>query len=374
MDWKLEKYWLQRYSLFSRFDEGIQVDDQGWYSVTPEVIAAHHARRAVEALGPDCVACDPFAGAGGNVIQFALHCARVVAVEIDEGRMGMLRNNAGVYGVAGNTTFIRGDFFQEVQGIKADVVFYSPPWGGPEYAQQPVYDVALMGGQGFGLKKLLDLAFGPMGASAAIAFLPRNCDLKQLAATLPEGHSYCEVEREMVNNVCKGLTIYYGELARSPTQLRQQEQQQSHGQEEVEVAAMVVAENGVVAAGAARPEAEQGAEQQEHEVQQGHGAELAGQQAAGAEAASRPTAELQEEQQQLQEAVAQVVQQQGQQPAAIEPAPPQAEQQPLQAAAAKPLHPAAAEQQPAAAAEHETEPATEAAAEQKKRPGGCRQQ
>lgn len=106
-----------------RFDEGIQIDDQGWYSVTPEVIAKHHAERAggqgrtrtggcgeaaaakcrgvglrlaaiskatvasmqtayiqtthlstarhvaVAALGPDCVACDPFAGAGGNVIQ-----------------------------------------------------------------------------------------------------------------------------------------------------------------------------------------------------------------------------------------------------------------------------------------------------------------
>lgn len=31
--------------------------------------------------------------------QFALHCARVVAVEIDVGRMAMLRNNAAVYGV-----------------------------------------------------------------------------------------------------------------------------------------------------------------------------------------------------------------------------------------------------------------------------------
>jgi hypothetical protein len=37
---------------------------------------------------------------------------------------------------------------------QADVVFYSPPWGGPEYASQRVYDVELMGGQGFGLKKV----------------------------------------------------------------------------------------------------------------------------------------------------------------------------------------------------------------------------
>jgi len=32
-----------------------------------------------------------------------------------------------------------------------------------------------------------------MGAKGVIAFLPRNCDLRQLAATLPEGHTYCEV-------------------------------------------------------------------------------------------------------------------------------------------------------------------------------------
>ena len=42
---KLWKYWLQRYSLFQRFDEGILMDEEGWYSATPEVIAAHHAEK-----------------------------------------------------------------------------------------------------------------------------------------------------------------------------------------------------------------------------------------------------------------------------------------------------------------------------------------
>jgi hypothetical protein len=36
---ELNKYWYQRRRLFRRFDEGIQLDDQGWYSVTPEIIA-----------------------------------------------------------------------------------------------------------------------------------------------------------------------------------------------------------------------------------------------------------------------------------------------------------------------------------------------
>lgn len=42
---KLWKYWLQRYSLFSRFDDGILMDQEGWYSATPQVIAAHHASK-----------------------------------------------------------------------------------------------------------------------------------------------------------------------------------------------------------------------------------------------------------------------------------------------------------------------------------------
>lgn len=40
----LEKYWMQRYSLFSRYDEGIVMDEGAWYSVTPEIIAWHQAK------------------------------------------------------------------------------------------------------------------------------------------------------------------------------------------------------------------------------------------------------------------------------------------------------------------------------------------
>ncbi len=35
----LWKYWMQRYTLFARFDDGILLDEEGWFSVTPEAIA-----------------------------------------------------------------------------------------------------------------------------------------------------------------------------------------------------------------------------------------------------------------------------------------------------------------------------------------------
>ena len=67
------KYWHQRHRLFSLFDEGIKMDAEGWYSVTPESIAVHIAERC------RCdVIIDAFCGVGGNTIQFAMTCNHVI--------------------------------------------------------------------------------------------------------------------------------------------------------------------------------------------------------------------------------------------------------------------------------------------------------
>lgn len=72
------KYWGQRYRYFSRFDEGVGMDEEGWYSVTPEAIALHIAERVC------CdVVVDPFVGCGGNAVQFALVCHLVFAIDLD---------------------------------------------------------------------------------------------------------------------------------------------------------------------------------------------------------------------------------------------------------------------------------------------------
>lgn len=34
-----------------------------------------------------------------------------------------------------------GDFFELATSLKADAVFLSPPWGGPSYLKQKVYDL-----------------------------------------------------------------------------------------------------------------------------------------------------------------------------------------------------------------------------------------
>ena len=97
------------------------------YSVTPEKIARHIAEVCKCGL-----VVDAFCGVGGNAIQFARTCDRVIAVDIDSEKIAMARNNARVYGVEDKIEFIVGDFFKVAPRLIADAVFLSPPWGGPE--------------------------------------------------------------------------------------------------------------------------------------------------------------------------------------------------------------------------------------------------
>ena len=137
----LEKYFLQRYMLFSKYDRGVKLDSEGWYSVTPEVLAAHMAERC------RCdMIIDAFTGVGGNAIQFAYTCERVVAIDLDASRLELAKHNAAVYNVADRVEWIHADFFALAPLLRADVVFLSPPWGGPQYQLEESFDVVTMMG------------------------------------------------------------------------------------------------------------------------------------------------------------------------------------------------------------------------------------
>jgi len=195
----LAKYWMQRYRLFSRFDEGVKMDEESWYSVTPEKIAVHHARRC------RCnTILDAFCGVGGNAIQFASTCTRVIAIDIDSKKIEMARHNAEVYGVADKIEFIVGDFFKVASTVKADLVFLSPPWGGPSYLDVKKFDLKSMVPNGY------DIFNTAQHISNNIAYLlPRNTNPAQLLELAGPGKS-CEVEQNFINDKMKMVTAYYG--------------------------------------------------------------------------------------------------------------------------------------------------------------------
>lgn len=211
-----KKYWLQRYSLFTLYDRGIQIDDEGWYSVTPEVVAWHHASTVVKAHGRGCVVYDAFGGVGGNAIQLALAGCHVIVTEICPDKAYMIRNNARVYGVQERVEVLIGDSMQVAQRFRSgmvDAVFFSPPWGGPEYSNDCMFDVQRMGGYPeLGVGKLLHMAVGVLQASSVVLWLPRTSNLQQLGIEMAKlgENVHCHIELARINGVDKAITVYIG--------------------------------------------------------------------------------------------------------------------------------------------------------------------
>ncbi|NWI08592.1 TGS1 synthase, partial [Crypturellus soui] len=210
-DPELAKYWAQRYRLFSRFDEGIKLDREGWFSVTPEKIAEHIAVRVSQSFNCDTIV-DAFCGVGGNAIQFALTSKRVIAIDIDSEKLSLARNNAQVYGVAERIEFICGDFMVLASQLKADVVFLSPPWGGPDYATAEIFDIQTMiCPDGYPL--ICEPLLSKMITNNIVYFLPRNADIDQVASLAGPGGKV-EIEQNFLNNKLKTITAYFGDLIR----------------------------------------------------------------------------------------------------------------------------------------------------------------
>ncbi|XP_043080647.1 trimethylguanosine synthase isoform X3 [Puntigrus tetrazona] len=208
---ELAKYWAQRYRLFSRFDEGIKLDYEGWFSVTPEKIAEHIALRVQDSFSTELII-DAFCGVGGNAIQFALIGKRVIAIDIDPVRLALAQHNAEVYGVAHQIEFVQGDFLQLAPRLRGDMVFLSPPWGGPEYLSADVFNIQTMmtldGFEIFSLSKMI--------SDNIVYFLPRNADMEQIASLAGPGGKV-EVEQNFLNNKLKTITAYFGNLIKLKT-------------------------------------------------------------------------------------------------------------------------------------------------------------
>ncbi|TDL26500.1 S-adenosyl-L-methionine-dependent methyltransferase [Rickenella mellea] len=229
----LRKYFSQRTRYFSLYDNGCLLDEEGWYSVTPEKMADQIAERC----RCDTIL-DAFCGVGGNAIAFAKTCNRVIALDTSPVRLALARHNAAVYGVADRIEFILADYLDFARSYinrspssrRIDVVFLSPPWGGPAYLlgsptkgsaesteeqQHPEYSLSsilpIPGDELFRLSR---------GISRNIAyFLPRNSNLSEISALVPSEKDgdpeaeKVEIEEEWMGNKLKALTCYFGGLA-----------------------------------------------------------------------------------------------------------------------------------------------------------------
>lgn len=191
----LQNYWNIRRELFSKFDQGIQIDAEGLYSAAPEKVLLKIARKF---QGKTVI--DAFCGAGASSIALAQYARKVFAIDLDARRLMFAKHNARVYGVLNKLEFINGDSLQIVPTLQAEVVFLDPPWGGPSYIQKPVF-----GFQDFTvdiknlLKNLLEKNL------LVVLNVPKNFNLKELKSFQA---SYAVHEQYFLGELCF-KTIYF---------------------------------------------------------------------------------------------------------------------------------------------------------------------
>ncbi|KIL54717.1 hypothetical protein M378DRAFT_92026 [Amanita muscaria Koide BX008] len=244
----LQKYFNQRTSYFSLYSTppGCLLDEEGWYSITPEVIASHIAERC----RCDTIV-DAFCGVGGNTIAFAQTCQRVIAIDNNPTRLSLARHNAQIYGVADRIEFILADYISFAKSYtasqqqhsspsssnsnltrKIDVVFLSPPWGGPSYlsgwSDTPTKGDDDNGngngkGQGQGYQPYSLSSMKPIHGAELFElsrkvtknvayYLPRNTRMEEVSVLVRGSSEKVEVEEAWTGSKLKAITCYFGGL------------------------------------------------------------------------------------------------------------------------------------------------------------------
>lgn len=213
---KMRKFYRRRYQLFARFDAGILLDTESWFSVTPEAVAAHVAARCFRSLSQHSsrplTVLDAFCGAGGNTIQFARLFDHVISVDIDFVKLQCAQHNADIYNCSHRISFIMQDFFQLHTLLKSDthvdLVFMSPPWGGIDYFHRRETDLSELPLDTF---RVFLYCANQLKCRNLVFFLPRNANLEQIAYMAGPG-GRVEVEQNFLGHKLVAISAYYGEL------------------------------------------------------------------------------------------------------------------------------------------------------------------
>lgn len=193
--------------------------DSAWYGVTPEPVATQIAWELPNTVSEDkTTIVDVFAGVGCNSIAFALsgRWEKVIAIEKDPATLACAQHHAKLCGVGDAITWINGDSFEYLrllqnspeslgEAIRVDVaktvLFGSPPWGGPGYSTDEVFDLSTM--EPYNLGTMYE-AYKAMDHAL---FLPRTSDLRQIAQLVPDG-TKMEVVQYCAQGASKALVAY----------------------------------------------------------------------------------------------------------------------------------------------------------------------
>jgi 16S rRNA G966 N2-methylase RsmD len=124
----------------------LKITKESIFSIS-KPIHAEQISKIIMSIIPNCnelIITDATANAGGNTINFSNHFKKVYSIEYEKDSYDCLVNNIKVYNLK-NVETIYGDFLNQINKIKQDIVFIDPPWGGTSYKVFSKIDLTLSG-------------------------------------------------------------------------------------------------------------------------------------------------------------------------------------------------------------------------------------
>lgn len=123
------------------------------------------------------------AGVGGNVLNFANHFKYVNAIEINQLRYKYLSKNVKVYGFDNVNCYCQDslELLIEKDDLKQDLIFFDPPWGGPDYK----------------IHQGLRLRFGKYQIEEVCQLLLEKDQNKMVVIKLPNNYDFDYLEKEL---------------------------------------------------------------------------------------------------------------------------------------------------------------------------------
>ncbi|KAF2813659.1 putative RNA methylase family protein [Mytilinidion resinicola] len=215
---EVQKYWAQRDTIFSEYSRGIWMTNDAWFGITPEPVANAISEHVSDGAPKEKkIIIDAFAGAGGNAIAFALsgRWEQVFAIEKDPAVLKCAKHNAEIYGVEKKIWWYEGDCFEVLRThlarTKDAIIYASPPWGGPGYREDNVFNLKTM--EPYNLDTIYT-AFAKV-TKDIVLYLPRTSNLNQLVKYTTEGKKL-EVAHYCLKGASKAICVYFGDFTFGP--------------------------------------------------------------------------------------------------------------------------------------------------------------
>jgi len=183
----------------------LMIDDESIYYIsvreyadkTTKIILNH--LKELNMCSQTSIIIDGTAGVGGNTISFSNYFKYVYAIEYDQTRSELLKNNIGIYNCY-NVKIINDDCMNWLNIIEDhNVIFLDPPWGGSDYKQHKTLRLSINDESIESIcNKLMDSTYMKKLPDLVVLKLPTNYDLKYFYDTLNKKNIYYYNLKKMI--------------------------------------------------------------------------------------------------------------------------------------------------------------------------------